>query len=392
MQDKMVFGNLKYNTKLEVGAGCGLKLLANIGHMDDKLSFEDELKKAEIAVKYQVDILADNTITDKSFSYKKWIKNNLPVILNTVPIYDCFDAMENGKFEYSMLEEAIDKHIAVGSDMLVLHPSLTRALANEVFRSKRIVKVTSRGGSQVYRYILKYNRENPYFEHWDEICDKIAGTGVAIAIGLSLRSGSILDDMDENFIKELDIAGRLVERAQKKKIPIVIEGIGHVQTSNMKKLFEEVRCRCHNIPIKTLGPLLSDRMIGNEHINSLLGSYCAADAGAAIVGALFRSEHLGLPNVQEYEESLINYSMLKYIVNMSKEDIEAERQISVARSNRDWRGVLEKAFYQEEAVRQFHCRYGKNTPDTCTMCGERCAMKNYKIKEYEILRNEIDQN
>lgn len=378
MQNKIVFGNNKYNLKLETGIGCGLKLLANIGHMDESASFEDELRKAEIAVKYDVDILADNTITEKSLYYKDWIKKNLPVMLNTVPIYDCFDKMENGKFEYSMLDEAIDKHIDIGSDMIVLHPTLTHELADKVLRSSRVIKVTSRGGSQMYRYLIKYNMENPYFEHWDEICEKFAGTGVAIAIGLSLRSGSILDDIDNFFLEELDIAGNLIEKALTMNIPIVIEGMGHIRASNMKKLFDEVRKRCHSIPIKTLGPLLSDRMIGNEHINSLLGSYTAAYAGAAIVGALFRSEHLGLPNVAEYEESLKNYNMLKYIVNMSEKDVKKEREISLARCNRDWQGVLKNAFYPEDASRQFHRRYGRSTPDTCTMCGERCAMKEIK--------------
>ena len=376
MRNRTVFGNLKYNKKLEIGDGCGIKLLANIGHMDMDSSFEDELKKAEIAVKYDVDILADNTITCKSFYYKKWIKHNLPVMLNTVPIYDCFDKMENGKFEYSLLDETIDKHIDIGSDMLVFHPTLTKELANEVFQSSRLIKVTSRGGSQMYRYLIKYyNRENPYYDHWDTICEKMAGTGVAIAIGLSLRSGSILDDMDNLFMKELDIAGKLIEKALSLNIPIVVEGIGHVKLPNIERLFEEVKNRCHHIPIKTLGPLLSDRMIGNEHINSLLGGYCAANAGAAILGVLFRSEHLGLPSVFEYEESLVNYSMLKYIINMSAQDIEQERRISIARSNRDWAGVLKNAFYSKEVVEQFHCRYGKTAPKTCTMCGERCAMK-----------------
>ena len=89
-----------------------------------------------------------------------------------------------------------------------------------------------------------------------------------------------------------------------------------------------------------MGPLLSDRMLGNEHINALLGGYCAAKAGAAIIGALFRSEHLGLPNLEEYEESLINYRMLKYVLNMSPQDLEEERELSIARSHRDWCGVL----------------------------------------------------
>ena len=87
---------------------------------------------------------------------------------------------------------------------------------------------------------------------------------------------------------------------------------------------------------------------------------------------------MGLPSLSEYEESLINYSMLKYIVNMTNGDIEKEEMISIARGKRDWLGVLENAFYPDIAVSQFHARYGEKTPETCTMCGERCAMKEIK--------------
>ena len=73
MNERIIFGNKKYERRLEVGEGCGVRLLANIGHMDAASDYNDELKKAEIAVKYGVDILADNTITDKIYSYKKWI-------------------------------------------------------------------------------------------------------------------------------------------------------------------------------------------------------------------------------------------------------------------------------------------------------------------------------
>lgn len=375
MQNQVIFGNTKFDRRLAIGTGCGIKLLSNIGHMDSAASFDDELRKAEIAVKYGIDILADNTITDRSFYYKDWIKRNLPVMLNTVPIYDCFDAMESGTFEFSMLSDAIDQHIAVGADMIVLHPSLTKSLAHEVSNSSRIIKVTSRGGSQMYRYLLRYSHENPYYEHWKEICERVAGTGVAIAIGLSLRSGSLLDDLDKLFLKELSIAGKLIAYAKSLNIPIIVEGIGHIRESNMNTVFSEVNARCHGVPIKTLGPLLSDRMLGNEHINALLGSYCAAKAGAAIIGALFRSEHLGLPSTHDYEESLKNYSMLKYILNMSSEDMRDEHQISTARSERDWCGVLSHAYFQKDAAEQLHSRYGKVLPNTCTMCGNRCAMK-----------------
>lgn len=45
MDKSTVFGNVKNNRYLEVGKGCGVRLLANIGYMDMNAAFNDELKK-----------------------------------------------------------------------------------------------------------------------------------------------------------------------------------------------------------------------------------------------------------------------------------------------------------------------------------------------------------
>jgi phosphomethylpyrimidine synthase len=368
------FGNKAYSKTLMLGQGLPVRFLANVGHMNTIDSLDNEKRKVDIAYKNEIDIIADNSITHYEYEFRKWIKDNYPLMLNTVPIYECFDRMKNNTFVIEQLYDVIQKHIDCGSDMIVVHPGLTRTLCEKINRSDRLIKVTSRGGSQIYRYINKYHLENPYYENWDSICKLFMNTGVSMAIGFSLRSASIINDLDELYLEEMDIVGELVKRAQKYNIPIIVEGVGHVKLTSLPKLMNEINIRCGQVPIKTLGPLLSDRMLGYEHINALLGGMQAALNGASIIGALFRSEHLSLPTQEDFEESLINYKILKYILNMNATDINYEEKISRYRNERNWTEIINNSFNPMEASKMFCSRHNEKDKKTCSMCGDRCAL------------------
>ncbi len=371
------FGNKKRNFSLmKIGEDCGTKFLVNVGHMSESQSLEDEMKKVMIAEKNGFDIIADNSITSKSSDYRKWIVLNTPMKLNTVPVYECFDSMQDGSFVPNMLFDTIERHIESYSDMIVVHPGLTRELAHLVTNSNRVIPLTSRGGAQLFSYIMHSKNENPYYQYWDEILEIVKDTGVALAIGLTLRAGSILDELDELYLMEMDICGKLIEKALVKNLPVVIEGIGHTRISSLKKLIQEVNKRCHNVPIKTLGPIGSDRLCGFDDINSLIVSSIAATSGVSIIGALLKSEHVGLPNVHDYDEGLRYYGMLKYMLELEHNSkyIEWEKKISLARRNRCWHEMFDAALYPENARNEFF-KHNNDISDICSMCGSRCAHK-----------------
>lgn len=272
----ITFGNSLSRQKLTVGPASPIRFLCNMGHMDSQEPLDTEKRKVELAHQYGIDIIADNSITKKSQELRKWIKNNFPMMLNTVPIYACFSSMKNETFNVNQLLDTINEHVDTGSDMIVVHPCITQKLAEKVEKSKRVIKITSRGGSQIYRYMQATCMENPYYTHWQDICKLLDGTGVAIAIGLSLRSGSVLDDLDPLYLEEMDIAGNLIVQAQQYNIPIVVEGVGHVQANHIPTLLKEIKNRCYDVPIKTLGPIVSDRMISEEHAPVTIGPYYSA--------------------------------------------------------------------------------------------------------------------
>ena len=372
MED-ITFGNSLSKRKLTVGPRSPVRFLCNMGHMDLQESLDAEKRKVELAHEYGIDIIADNSITEKSRELREWIKHNFPMMMNTVPVYSCFSSMKNGNFHVNQLLDTIHEHVETGSDMIVVHPCITQRLSDKIEKSDRVIKITSRGGSQIHRYIQSTHEENPYFAHWQDICKLLDGTGVSIAIGLSLRAGSIVDDLDPLYLEEMNIAGDLIVQAQQYNIPVVVEGVGHVQVSHIPTLLDEIKKRCYDAPIKTLGPIVSDRMLSEEHINALIGGAIAAVSGASIIGVLFRSEHIGLPTVEDYEESLKNYAILKYALNLTSSQLKLERTMSRCRASRQWSNILKYAFSPRSA-RDFFCQRHQGVAGTCTMCGERCAL------------------
>lgn len=376
--NRIEFGNIKRDSHppMAVGSGTNVKFLVNIGHMSDELSLDDEKRKVEIAFKNGFDIIADNSISSSADTFRRWIVSNYPMKLNSVPVYQCFHEMQTGTFEYKHLNDAIHQHIESGVDMIVVHPGLTSHIAGKVADSNRIVPLTSRGGAQIFSYMREYNQENPYYSNWDEVLDAVKRTGVCLALGLTLRAGSIVDEFDDLYLQEMDVCGSLIERARRKGVPVVIEGIGHVRLKSISRLLEEVNKRCHYAPIKTLGPIGSDRLCGLDNINSLISSSIAAMSGVSIIGALLRSEHLGLPNVDDYERDLRYYQILKYMLELddSSGDMEIEKKISIARKERCWNKVFQFALFPDIA-RQTYYEYNDEQTDICTMCGERCAHK-----------------
>ena len=373
----ILFGNKKRALPpLEIGRNSSVKFLVNIGHMDDSLPLDDEKMKAEIAFQNSFDIIADNSVSSSAYSFRKWLSENYPIKINSVPVYQCFDKMANNTFSFSCLSDAVSEHIDSGVDMIVVHPGLTRDIVERVSHSSRVIPVTSRGGAQLFSYIKNYQHENPYYEHWDDILNLVKNTGVCLALGLSLRSGSICDELDSLYLDEMCICGQLIQQAILEEIPVVIEGIGHVRLKSIPNLLSEVEERCHHVPIKTLGPIASDRLCAYDNINALIASSIAATSGASIIGALLRSEHLGLPCVDDYRQDLRNYQILKYLLQIDDDSpcLEKEREISESRRDRCWNRMFQQALFPLEA-QEAYFRYNKEFNNECTMCGRRCAHK-----------------
>ncbi len=70
-------------------------------------------------------------------------------------------------------------------------------------------------------------KENPFYEHYDEVLSILHEHDVTISIGDAMRPGSIYDESDESQIAEIVEIGMLKLLACDAVFLVMVEGPGH---------------------------------------------------------------------------------------------------------------------------------------------------------------------
>lgn len=110
---------------------------------------------------------------------------------------------------------------------MTMHCGLTRRAVDILIAEGREMDIVSRGGSFIAGWMLANNKENPFYEHFDEILDICARYDVTISRRRS-ASGCLADATDRAQITELITLGELTDRAWEKGVQVMVEGPGHV--------------------------------------------------------------------------------------------------------------------------------------------------------------------
>jgi len=79
---------------------------------------------------------------------------------------------------------------------------------------RRLTGIVSRGGSLVAKWMMAHGEQNPFYTHFDDLCDILHQHDVTWSLGDGLRPGSIADASDEAQFAELKVMGELGRRAQ----------------------------------------------------------------------------------------------------------------------------------------------------------------------------------
>lgn len=376
--------NNKHRIKMPCGIGKGLltKINANIGTSTEKSSIDEELKKLEVAVKYGADTIMDLSVGAGLQDLRKEILARSPVPVGTVPIYEiAVNAQKNrGKFlnfEANDILDTLQKQAEQGVDFFTIHAGVTRKCLDALKKNKRIMDIVSRGGAILASWIKHNKKENPFYEYFDKILDIAARFDVTLSLGDGLRPGSILDATDKAQLTELEILGQLALRAKARNIQVIIEGPGHVPLNQIEKNILLQKKLCHNAPFYVLGPLVTDIGAGYDHITGAIGGAIAAGCGADFLCYLTPSEHLRHPSIEDVREGVIASKIAAHaadIVKGVKSAIARDRQMSVARSKRDWKKQIELSLDPDKA-REYRLSSQPQLSDTCTMCGSYCSIK-----------------
>ena len=374
--------NLRKIEPVGVGKNLRTKINANIGTSPDLFDMDTEIAKLETAIKAGADAIMDLSTGGDLRFFRNAILEKCTKPLGTVPLYEV--AVEMRKKSKSMLDMNIGDFLKIielqakdGVDFMTIHSGVTRSSVESLKSSKRIVGITSRGGSIIAEWMAVNKKENPLFEHYDEILDILAAYNVAISLGDGLRPGAINDANDRGQIHEMIILGDLAKRAREKGVQALIEGPGHMPLDMIADNMKLEKSICDGAPYYVLGPLVTDIAPGYDHITAAIGGAIAAASGADFLCYVTPAEHLRLPSIDDVREGVIASKIAAHagdIVKLGERAKKLDDEMSGARKKRDWKKMFDLSL-DEDKARKYREGMPSGEDDQCSMCGEFCALK-----------------
>ena len=371
------FNPLHKNCKpIGIGKGLKTKVNANIGTSADYPNVSDELKKLEASLDVKSDTVMDLSTGGDISAIRRSILMACPVPLGTVPIYQA--SLEN-KMTVDGMFEVVEEQAKDGVDFMTIHCGVTFETVGRLKKHPRLMDVVSRGGALMMKWILENKEENPFYKYFDRLLEIARKYDITLSLGDGMRPGSIVDAGDQAQIQELIVLGDLTKRAWEGGVQVIVEGPGHVPFDQIESQIKMQKEICKGAPFYVLGPLPTDVAPGYDHITSAIGGTLAASAGADYLCYVTPTEHLGLPTAEDVREGVIASRIAAHCADIAKgipgaKDWDVE--MSKARKELNWGKQIQLAIDPEKARKIHETRDSRlATGDTCSMCGEFCAMK-----------------
>lgn len=363
-----------------VGFQLKTKINVNLGVSRDSTDLNVELEKVNEAIALGAESIMDLSNHGKTREFRKKLTEECPAIIGTVPIYDAVVYYKKALKDITSKEwiDIARMHAEDGVDFMTIHCGLNRSTAQRFKKNKRLTNIVSRGGSLMFAWMEMTGEENPFYEFYDEVLEICRQYDVTMSLGDACRPGSIADASDISQMEELVTLGELTKRAWEKDVQVIIEGPGHMPLDQIEANMRIQQTVCHGAPFYVLGPLVTDIAPGYDHITSAIGGAIAATYGASFLCYVTPAEHLRLPTVEDVKEGIIATRIAAHAADIAKGLKGArdwDNEMSKARKEINWDRMFELCIDSKKA-KEYRASSKPEKEDTCSMCGNMCAMKN----------------
>jgi phosphomethylpyrimidine synthase len=364
-----------------IGIAARTKINANIGKSAVSSDSACEVEKLLAAVRFGADTVMDLSTGEQIDAVRGRIIEAAAVPVGTVPIYQVAQQIDDiVDMRPQDFLGVVEQQARQGVDYMTIHAALLRE--HLPLCERRLTGIVSRGGSLVAKWMTAHGQQNPFFTHFDDLCDIMHEHDVTWSIGDGLRPGSIADASDEAQFAELKVMGELGRRARQRNCQVMIEGPGHVPMDQIERNIKLEQEWCDEAPFYVLGPIVTDVAPGYDHITSAIGAAMAAWYGAAMLCYVTPKEHLGLPNLEDVRQGVIAYKIAAHAADLARHRIGARDRddaLSRARFAFDWAEQFRLSL-DPEAARRMHDESlpaeGDKKSHFCSMCGPKfCSMK-----------------
>ena len=392
-EGRVVIPANKNHTCLEpnaIGSMLRTKINVNLGTSRDCMDMKQELEKVNYAVKLGAESIMDLSSFGDTQKFRRRLTAECPAMIGTVPIYDAVVYYHKPLKEITSREwiDIVKMHAEDGVDFMTIHVGINKATAHRFKEAKRLTNIVSRGGSIIFAWMEMTGEENPFYAHYDEILDICREYDVTLSLGDACRPGCIADATDISQMEELVTLGELTKRAWEKQVQVIIEGPGHMPLDQIAANMKIQETICKGAPFYVLGPLVTDVAPGYDHITAAIGGAIAAAAGASFLCYVTPAEHLRLPDLKDVKEGIIAARIAAHAADIAKGISGArdwDHKMSLARKNLDGEEMFNLSIDPEKA-RAYRASAKPEKEDTCSMCGNFCAVKNMnRILDGEIV-------
>ena len=363
-----------------IGSALRTKINVNLGTSRDLNDLDMELQKVNDAVAMGAESIMDLSSFGDTQKFRRKLTAECPAIIGTVPIYDAVVYYHKPLREITSEEwlQIAEMHAKDGVDFLTIHVGINKNTAERFKKMKRLTNIVSRGGSIIFAWMEMTGQENPFYEHFDRLLDICQEYDVTLSLGDACRPGCLEDATDVSQLEELLTLGELTRRAWEKNVQVMIEGPGHMPLDQIAANMKIQQSVCKGAPFYVLGPLVTDIAPGYDHITAAIGGAIAASAGASFLCYVTPAEHLRLPNRDDVKEGIIASRIAAHAADIAKGipgAKEWDRKMAQARARLDWKEQFSLAIDPEKA-RRYRAESKPEKEDTCSMCGNFCAVKN----------------
>ena len=363
-----------------IGSALRTKINVNLGTSRDLNDLDMELQKVNDAVAMGAESIMDLSSFGDTQKFRRKLTAECPAIIGTVPIYDAVVYYHKPLREITSEEwlQIAEMHAKDGVDFLTIHVGINKNTAELFKKMKRLTNIVSRGGSIIFAWMEMTGQENPFYEHFDRLLDICQEYDVTLSLGDACRPGCLEDATDVSQLEELLTLGELTRRAWEKNVQVMIEGPGHMPLDQIAANMKIQQSVCKGAPFYVLGPLVTDVAPGYDHITAAIGGAIAASAGASFLCYVTPAEHLRLPNRDDVKEGIIASRIAAHAADIAKGipgAKEWDRKMAQARARLDWEEQFSLAIDPDKA-RRYRAESKPEKEETCSMCGNFCAVKN----------------
>jgi len=375
-----------------IGRGLSTKVNASIGTSSDICDIDMEVRKALAAEQEGADTLMELSAGGDLDAVRRAVLAATTRPVGNVPLYQAFKETTRkyqnpARLDPEYLFDLIEQQLADGLSFMAIHCGINqytiRRLRKQGFRYGGLA---SKGRTFMVAWMDMNKKENPLYEQFDRVCNLMKKYDSVLSLGNGIRAGAIHDSHDRAQMAEMIINCELAEIGREMGCQTMVEGLGHVPMDEIAgNIMLEKRMSGH-APYYVLGPIPSDVGAGYDHVTAAIGAATSARHGADLICYITPAEHLALPTEADVREGVRVTRLAVHIGDLSKypERRDRDKQAAMARRDMRWDDLQELLLFPEVA-RSIRDSRQPEQSETCTMCGDFCAMK----KGMEVFKQDI---